>query len=524
MSGVGRFKKFQPAGPVSRDFVRDRTSIVKMILGPVGSGKTVSCIYDGVRRPSIYMPQCNDGVIRYRRAVIGTTYGQLERNLYPSWYRWLPKDPKAWTEGEWVGGGGRFAVQSMKWDVFRRNAKTAKIEQVPIEAEYLFAAVGDMAVEEFMRGLEVTDFYVYEADQHADTLIDTAITRLMRFPATGDADDAVSQEAGASFQPQVAGDTNAPDIDSWFYETFEETRPEGWKLYKQPGGRSPGAENKNNLRAGYYEQQVASLSAKRNGRHLVRRMVDAQYGPSLIGVPVYDEYDDAVHLAPEVLQPLPKLPLVLGFDQGLGQPACVGGQRTPKGQSRMLFECVPGRMSARRFANEVKQAILEYAPGVPLAEVHYCDPAGFDGADKEDGESAWAEIVAAELGIVILPTDTNEIDIRLTAVVDELQHTIEAGMPAFQLSPCMKVTRKGFVSHYMFDKKPDTKAQAKKPIKNLWANPHDALQYWHLGIKGRFGTIQGRRDPAAAERAIGNKRERKAENDDCVHLDAPVQF
>ncbi len=34
----------------------------------------------------------------------------------------------------------------------------------------------------------------------------------------------------------MLGDTNAPDEDHWYYRLAEETRPEGWEFFRQPGG------------------------------------------------------------------------------------------------------------------------------------------------------------------------------------------------------------------------------------------------------------------------------------------------
>ena len=251
-------------------------------------------------------------------------------------------------------------------------------------------------------------------------------------------------------------------------------------------------------------------------------MVDAKYAPSRAGQPVYEEYDDDTHLAPEELKPAPRVPITLGFDQGLGQPACIGFQVMPNGQRRVLFEVVPGRMSPRRFAERVKLELMDVAPNHPLAELHWCDPAGFTGADKEDGEQAWAEIVAAELGIVILPTETNEIELRLTVVVDALTHFIGPGLPGFLLSRRCKMLRKGFVSHYMFEKRPDEKAQTKKPIKNLWSNPHDALQYGFLGTAGRSGAIQGNRASRDTDGRSGHNSRNAA--DDCHLIEAPLSL
>lgn len=521
MSDIEQFRKFKAAGPVSSAFIKDMDSLVAALLGPVGGGKTVANVYKAIYRAS-RMPACNDGVIRYRRAIIGSTYGQIERNLYPTWWRWLPKDSKTWTEGEWQGGGGRFATQFVTWDVTRRD-KDGQRRSYEVRAEFIFAAIGDLVVEEFMRGFEPTEFYLYEMDQLPRAVIPLAITRRGRFPPKGDAPDALPQNHG--FKPQISGCLNAPDTGSWFYEVFEEDVPPGYQVYKQPSGVSPKAENTASHDPDYYTQMIEALSRQKGGKNLIKRMVHAQYAPTQIGDPVFaDEYDDDVHLAPVPLRAAPGIPLVMGFDQGLGMPAAVLAQFMPNGQCRVLDECVPGRMSERRFADKVRAMIEDVAPNVPIAEVHYADPAGFDGADKEDGQLAWAEIVMRELGIYIAPTDTNSIDIRLTAVTDELTYRIEPTVPGLLISPRCKMLRKGFVSHYMYEKRPDEKSQNLKPVKNNWSNPHDALQYLLLGKKGRYGVIEGKRNPNAPERALGHKSKRRGSDDGCTVIKAPVEL
>lgn len=532
MTSPDGFRNFKASGPVSAAYIRDTGSAVKALLGPVGGGKTVANIFNCVRRPGL-MPACNDGIIRYKCAVIGSTYGQIERNLYPTWWRWLPKDPKSWTDGEWQGGGGRFAEQRMEWDVKRIEAD-GRVRVRIVKATYVFAAIGDLVVEEFMRGFEPTDFYLYEMDQLPRQVLPLAITRRGRYPAKGEEADALPRDHG--FLPQIGGDLNAPDVDSWFYEMFEERQPgmldehgevippmivDGrevtMKVYKQPSGLSPAAENLEHLDSGYYDYQVAILSRQKGGKALIKRMVHAQYAPTTLGEPVYaDEYADEIHLAREPLQPIKGAPLILGFDQGLVFPACVLGQRAANGQFRILDECAPGRMSPRRFAEKVRLMIETTAPGVPLADIHYADPAGFSGADKEDGQMAWAELVSQELGIVIQPTETNETQTRLQAVTDELVYRIEPDVPGLLISPRCKMLRKGFVSHYMYEKRPDEKAQHLKPVKNPWANPHDALQYLLLGVKGRYGVIEGH----GVRKPLGGTQSLR--DDGCVSVKAPM--
>jgi hypothetical protein len=234
-----------------------------------------------------------------------------------------------------------------------------------------------------------------------------------------------------------------------------------------------------------------------------------QYGPSDDGEPVYPEYSDEVHLSRERLAFDPGLPVYLGFDQGLTQPAGVVLQRAPSGQWRVLLEFVPGRMNARRFAEMFKALLAERCPYCTIAGA-WADPAGFDGADKEADELAWAEAVSRVLGVPVLPAPTNEIDPRLTAVKDELTFMIGPDVPALVISrgDC-PILRKGFASDYCyrrvrvgnsdrFDSKPDKT--------RVSANPHDALQYGLLGVKGRYGVIAGRRAgslPASGKATVG---------------------
>jgi hypothetical protein len=476
MSPVERFRNFKIAGPVASAFLRDRVSLVRGIIGPVGGGKTVACIFDSLKNAG-EAPVCTDGKIRFRLPIIGLTYGQIERNLLKTWFEWLPHDGGDWTEGEFKGGGGRYGVHKIHFDTIRDGAR------IEVEFEAIFAAIGQYSVELFMRGFEPTAFWLYEMDLLPRAVLDVGITRLGRYPRQQDI------KPGQSFRNYIIGDFNAPDIDNWCFQLFEEEKPEGFKLYKQPSGLSPNAENLKNLPEGYYDRQVLALKSK---PRLLKRMVHNQYGPSDDGTPVYDGYSDEIHLAPEALKPLPGLPIRWGFDAGLRRPAGVAAQWLPSGQWRILGEVVPGRMGAKRFAELVQLWMATNAPAQNYADC-YADPAAWGGADSEVGELAWVETLQAELGIVIQPAPSNEIALRTDAVAEELAHMIDAHTPAIVLSRACAMLRKGFVSHYRYSvqKVGNSTTTSPKPEKNDWSHPHDALQYLLLGSKGRYAVISG---------------------------------
>lgn len=485
---IAKFRNFQPPGPVTAAFLADREHVVRMLRGPVGGGKTVTTIFDSLANASL-MPVCRDGAIHFRYTVVGSTYGQLERNLYPSWHYWLPKDGGDWTEAEWQGGGGRFATHKISWDVLRNGRR------VPVFYEAIFAAIGELSLEQFCRGFEPTAWHLFEVDQLPEGMAENAVGRLGRYPNRD------MLPPGVDYRGYVVGDLNSPDIDSHYYETVEERKPKGWKQYVQPSGLSPQAENLQNLPKGYYQRLDETNAHKPKW---VKRFVKNEYGPSDDGQPVYPEYSDEIFLSPTELLPVRGIPIEIGADAGLGNPAVVIGQAMPDGQFRPLGEVVPGRMSAKRVGDAVKRELMALSElaGFPLElSCGWCDPAGFNGADSEDNELAWAQQLSAALGIPIEPTETNAILPRLDAVRDNLV-TIGA-KPMLWLSRRCKKLRKGFASHYSYkvDKKSGEPGADAKPSKGPYSHPHDALQYWMLGKKG-LGEIVG----AAAPHATGAPR------------------
>jgi hypothetical protein len=497
MSTIERFRRFKPPGPVAQAYLADRTSKVKTIRGPVGSGKTVSSIFDGISASGAVMPICKDGKIHFRDAVIGVTYGQLERNLYPAWHYWLPPDGGDWTEADWSGGGGRFATHKINFDTIRDGRR------VEVCYEAIFAALGEVSLEQFMRGFEPSAWYLFEVDQLPEGVIEAAVGRLGRYPS------ADMLPAGVEWTGYVRADLNAPDVDTWYYRLAEEVRPKGFMPYVQPSGLSAKAENLHNLPRGYYQNLADSNAHKPKW---VKRFVKNEYGPSDYGQPVFPEYSDELFLSNEELKAIPGIPLEAGFDGGLGNPAAVLGQRMPNGQFRNLGEVVPGRMSAKRFAAEVKREVAELAAlsNLPdlMIEYAWSDPATFLGADKEDGEFAWAEQVGQELEIPIEPAPSNEILFRLDAVRDEL--VVEGGIAKTLISRRCKRLRKAYASDYCYKVDPRTQragAEA-KPDKNDASHVADADQYWKSGKKGRYGVISRERVGADGRRASSTRAAR----------------
>lgn len=464
---------YSAPGPVAAAFMRDRTNWVRFIRGPIGSGKTNVNFFDKLTLAT-QMPKCTRGEYAghrlHRHLEIRDTYANLWETTIKSWWSWFGPDV-----GNWTGGIGRRAAHQL---VFSQPDGSR------VHFEIIFQAIQDQDVDAALRGIEFTSANMGEADQQSADVLPFLIGRALqqRYPPKR------FFEPGTAYYTCVTGDLNPPDTDSWIYKIFEETKPEGHLMYKQPSGRSAQGENRSAITRETYDQ-MASTNAHRPD--WVRRMVDGLYGYSREGEPVYPEYDDEVHCAPEELKPVPGLKLRLCFDQGIRGPAMLVLQWMPDGQLRILDEHCPGRIGPTGFGRECRLLLAQRYAGLEI-ERATGDPAGFSGSDTEHGDMSMFETVSNTMNIVITPAESNELHMRLDGVRQLLRYRIDGRKPALLVSPRCKKTRKGFNSHYRYKKRQGQNAGTDpRPEKNEFADPHDALQYGVMDLLGLEGVKRG---------------------------------
>lgn len=476
MSADGFALRWRAPGPVAAAFVQDRSDVA-CIIGPFGSGKTSAAVVKIILE-TIGLRPCLDGVVRAKAAVVRDTYPNLDATTIATWHNWVPR------------GLGRFVedaprVHEIAFDIGGRRH----------ELEVQFIALGEKRIEDVMRGWEGTWAYVNEADRLTPDVLPYLVGRVGRWP---------SAVMGGCSRSAVWLDCNAPDTDNWLYEAFVEA-PQGRRLFMQPGGRDPGAENVANLPAGYYERLVAN-----NPDWWVRRFVDNRWGASREGKPVYPEYDDLRHCAPSPLLPVRGLPLIIGADAG-GTPAATLWQRLPGGVWRGLDELVVANdasMGPTAFGEALNRLLAEERyRGWPLDEIAaWADPASgaAGGVDLP-----WLQIVSNATKIRFRQAPTNNPHLRQEAVRVPLMRSGEGGRPLLQISPTMKTLRKGFNSHYRFTRiKTGEGRWADEPEKNHWSHVHDAAQYAFLG-GGEHLEVRGRavardRAPATADSGVAD--------------------
>ena len=250
-------------------------------------------------------------------------------------------------------------------------------------------------------------------------------------------------------------------------------------LYKQPSGLDARADNKENLKPGYYENML-----KGHTQEWINVYVKGEYGSVHGDRVVYTEYDDEMHLSPVPLKANPNLPIYLGFDYGL-TPAMVIAQLQDHGQKLVVLREIlattiaPDGMGIKQFIRGPgKEALQEFSRHI----VHpWGDPSGNRRADTDEKT---VELILQEEGIPVQGCHTNNFIARREAVADYL-----GGNRRFLLDPSCKVLRRGFMKGYRYKRVrvdgEDRWADVVDKIGNHFTHPHDALQYICLGIKGQ---------------------------------------
>ena len=468
--------RWAPPGPVSVRFMASRAKMA-IINGPIGSGKTTTCLLKLVKIGMEQAPSTREKIIgpdgvrvplrKVKFCVVRDTYRNLWKSTLPSWFKRFPRE-----EGDFVGSENAPS---------RHVVNVANPDGSVTNLWMDFIAIGDNAAEDVLRGYEPTGFYLNECDLMAREVLTFAAGRVGRYPDMAE---------GGPTWAGVLMDLNAPELGNWAYDDFftasaAELAAKQVALYRQPSGFSPDAENLANLPEGYYAWQ-ASI----NEPWYVRRMIENKPGHSRAGQPVYPEFSDPVHVPEASIAPKPDLPLVIGLDAGLN-PAAVFGQRLPNGQWVILRELVgePGT-GAKRFGGMLSRFLHDHFAGFEQV-LAWADPSAAYGVDKQTDEQTWIEIVAAETKIRVRGAPTTVPTARWEAVRLPLTRLID-GMPGMLVSPDCKIIREGFNASYRFRKIAGGVVRySEEAEKNHASHPHDALQYLCSG-GGEDAEIRGR--------------------------------
>lgn len=450
--------KYRPPGAVLRSFLRDDTSFFRGLMGPFGSGKSTGCVVDVIRRAQLQRPGI-DGVRRSRWAVVRNTYPELRTTTIKTWHQWIPQ-----TIGRWIDQG----------------PPTHRITTPDMDLEVMFIALDRPDDVGRLLSLELTGAWINEAREIPLAVVEGLTARVGRFP---------SAAMGGTSWSGIIADTNPPDSDHWWFKLAEETKPEGYTFYRQPGGMDDAAENlawlnqtpetlvldeadpiRRTAGQGYYRRLLAGKSEE-----WVSVYVDGQYGFVRDGKPVYPEFSDRAHCAEFEL--LEAQPIYVGIDFGL-TPAATFAQRTVTGQWRVHSELVSRDMGAVRFGELLRRHLSDMYPRNPIAAITG-DPAG-DIRSQSDESTPFLMLRAQ--GIDAQPANTNDPVIRREAVAGAMSRMID-GQPGLLINPHCRVLRKALAGGYHY-RRVQVSGDARYrdvPEKNDYSHVAEAMQYMMLG-------------------------------------------
>jgi hypothetical protein len=464
---------------------------VRLVVGPVGSGKSSGCCIEILRRAT-ETPPGPDGIRRSRWAVVRNTYPELRDTTIKTFKEWVPEPLfGSWWQSE---------------HTFELNFETE--DGAKVQGEVMFRALDRPADVKKLLSLELTGCYFNETKEIPRSVFDMMQTRVGRYPRKEDV---------SRYWSGVFGDTNPMDTDHYLYRLFEEEKPDGYRIFKQPGGRSKNAENIKNLdrcfdvdasltgearelakkeqdellAQGKHEPLCRCYYAKNSRgkkKDYIKVYIDGEYGFVQEGKPVYDEFQDSIHVQDVALLP-GCTKLTIGNDFGL-TPAAVWCQQDPSdGQWQIIREHVAESMGAVRFGKDQHHICKTEFRTVKHFE-GWGDPAGM--ARAQTDENTPIDVIESQ-GVPMRAAPTNDYMRRREAVAGLLTRLTRLGRPALVISPKCVVLRKGMAGGYCFRRLQVTGDDRYEdhPLKNHFSHVCEALQYAMVGAGEDYTALEG---------------------------------
>jgi len=451
-----------------REFMLDE-NYVRVLAGPVGGGKSVTCVHELVR---LAMGQAaNAKKIRKTRAVIvRNTADQLALTTRKTVFDWLPP--------------GEAGIWKAVEKTFILMAKLA--DGTMVESEWLFIALDTPDDVRKALSLETTFIWGNEARELHEDVVDGLLGRLNRYPSMKD---------GGPTRSCALFDTNMPDEDTWWHNKMEEP-PSNWAICKQPAAIlkpliyterfgeepeevlldkdakewcvNPECDNYDHLPKQYYPNLIPGKT-----EDWLRVYLRSEYGRSLSGTPVYEKtFTAEFHIAKDPIKPIRggDYPVIIGLDFGR-TPAAVFKQRDPRGRVVTIAELVSDNMGIETFirtklnpyiANNLQGCTFLVAP----------DPAGY--AKQQLNEMSLVDVLK-EAGFKCVKPPTNKPELRIQAVERLLMQQLE-GKALYLIDPVCTSLIKGFRYGYRYKIKKNGEMED-RPDKNEFSHVHDANQY-----------------------------------------------
>ena len=431
------------------------SAFCRIVMGPVGSGKSTGCLMELMKRAQQQTPG-PDGVRRTRFAIVRATLQQIKLTVLREFYTWAAPVTD-----------------------FRVSESTIYMNWRDVACEVHLIPLDDERDQQRLLSAQLTGIWCNEFVEIDPALFPSMAGRVGRYPP--------SAAGGASWFGIVA-DGNFPTEGGAWHELLEMNRPPDWDVWKQPGGLSAAAENLAHLLQTPETVKLDVTDARRiaQGRTYyerlarqhapawVKRYVDAQYGDDPSGTAVYRETFKLHWHVADALEPSPGHPLIIGQDFGRN-PWSLICQLDSKGRLLMLEEVAASDVGLELHLRTGLRPALAQARYQGLSAMVVGDPAWMKRSSSYE-ETSFDLLRRA--GFNAIPAPTNAIDARLRAIESFLIGSSNAG-PALLIDKqrCPTLVR-GFSGGYRFA---HTRHGQAKPTPDKdngdYSHVHDAGQY-----------------------------------------------
>ncbi len=416
--------------PTGKKFIADR-SFVKLVLGPVGGGKSTVCLMDLLSRAHLQEPF--NGLRRTKFAILRNTAAQLKSTVRPmitEWLETIPLETQGRAMGQWRLTDNIFEIQGELPDGTRMHTELCLMAaDTPDDVRRLLS-------------LQLSAAWVEEAREIDAEVFKGLLGRVDRFPGT---------VAGGVTYPGVICSTNAPALETFWHEQVTKP-PSNMAVFIQPPAIledltiNPEAENLLYLSEDYYHNLMAA-----NSEEWVDVYLRNQFGMGNAGQAVYrSTFKKSFHVSTDSLMMVPSsAPMVVGMDNGL-QAAAAVMQQDVRGRVNVLSECyVPEdtTMGVETFLDRllIPHLVAKY-PVRRDAFLFVLDPACFQ--RSQVNEATIAQAVQAR-GFKVMKASTNDPQKRQEAMEGLLNRQVD-GKAGILFDPGCKHLTDGMEWGYRF--------------------------------------------------------------------------
>lgn len=456
---------FEPPPTGAKMMLSD--AFYRMILGPLGSAKTTTVLFELLRRACEQHPGA-DGVRYTRFALLRQTLSQLKNTVLKDIIQWF--GPIA----DWK------VSESTVW--FRFGDVCSEWILLPLETP---------EDQKRILSMNITGAFVSEAIEIDFDLMVAIRGRCGRYPS------------GAAGTPTWYGmvlDSNMP-TDGTAWGNAIVTPPPDWQMFIQPSGLSAEAENLNWLlqteetlklpldhpdRLAQGRKYYIGLSTSTNPAW-VKRYVMAELGPDPSGAAVYSGMFFTTQHCRDELLVIPGAPLLVGLDLGR-DPWALLGQIDHMSRLLVHEEIAADDIGLRLQLPQIRR-VVNQPPYVGCPVCIIFDPAGMA---KGNFDELTSYDVIRSYGFMCIPAPSNLIAPRLNAAERFLTEA-RGGTAAMLINrtKCPTLVT-GLNGGYRFKYNQLGESQP-QPEKNKYSHVCDAHQYLCQGAQGGTASTIARR-------------------------------